>query len=113
MTTYQIFSALKSGEMKMWVNEIGNKADEETGEPAYTGEAPGWWLNGEGAPVSYGEESVAYVFLGIAEDALTFYGGNHPENCSPNGQTIKTKYIIEYNGVTATYNITFEITAAQ
>ena len=113
MTTYQIFSALKSGEMKLWVGEIGNKANEETGEPAYTGEAPGWWLNGEGAPVSYGEESVAYVFLGIAEDALTFYGGNHPDNCSPNGQTIKTKYIIEYNGVTATYNITFEITAAQ
>ncbi len=112
MTTYQIFKALKSGEMKLWVGEIGNKANEETGEPAYTGEAPGWWLNGEGAPVSYGEESVAYVFLGIAEDALTFYGGNHPENCSPNGQTIKTKYIIEYNGVTATYNITFNITAA-
>ena len=113
MTTYQIFSALKSGEMKLWVGEIGNNANEETGEPAYTGEAPGWWLNGEGAPVSYGEESVAYVFLGIAEDALTFYGGNHPENCSPNGQTIKTKYIIEYNGVTATYNITFDITAAK
>ena len=113
MTTYQIFNALKSGEMKLWVGEIGNKANEETGEPAYTGEAPGWWLNGEGAPVSYGEESVAYVFLGIAEDALTFYGGNHPENCSPNGQTIKTKYIIEYNGVTATYNITFDITAAK
>ena len=113
MTTYQIFSALKSGEMKMWVNEIGNKADEETGLPAYTGEAPGWWLNGEGAPVAWGDEAVAYVFLGIAEDALAFYGGNHPENCSPNGQTIKTKYIIEYNGVTATYNITFDITAAQ
>ena len=112
MTTYQIFKALKSGEMKMWVNEIGNKANEETGEPAYTGEAPGWWLNGEGAPVSYGEESVAYVFLDASEEALYFYGGNHPENCSPNGQTIKTKYIIEYNGVTATYNITFNITAA-
>ncbi len=113
MTTYQIFSALKSGEMKLWVNEVGNKADEETGLPAYTGEAPGWWLNGEGTPVAWGDEAVAYVFLGIAEDALTFYGGNHPDNCSPNGQTIKTKYIIEYNGVTATYNITFEITAAQ
>ena len=113
MTTYQIFSALKSGEMKLWVNEVGNKADEETGLPAYTGEAPGWWLNGEGTPVAWGDEAVAYVFLGIAEDALTFYGGNHPDNCSPNGQAIKTKYIIEYNGVTATYNITFEITAAQ
>ena len=113
MTTYQIFSALKSGEMKLWVNEVGNKADEETGLPAYTGEAPGWWLNSEGTPVAWGDEAVAYVFLGIAEDTLTFYGGNHPDNCSPNGQAIKTKYIIEYNGVTATYNITFDITAAQ
>ena len=112
MTTYQIFKALKSGEMKLWVNEIGNKANED-GTPAYTGEAPGWWLNGEGAPVSWGDEAVAYVFLGTSETALNFYGGNHPDNCSPNGQTIKTKYIIQYGEVTATYNITFNITAAQ
>ena len=112
MTTYQIFKALKSGEMKLWVNEIGNKANED-GTPAYTGEAPGWWLNGEGAPVSWGDEAVAYVFLGTSETSLTFYGGNHPDNCSPNGQTIKTKYIIQYGEVTATYNITFNITAAQ
>ena len=112
MTTYQIFSALKSGEMKMWVNEIGNMAAED-GMPAYTGEAPGWWLNGEGAPVAWGAEAIAYVFLGISETSLTFYGGNHPDNCSPAGQTINTKYIIERNGVTATYNIKFDITAAE
>ena len=112
MTTYQIFSALKSGEMKMWVNEIGNMANEETGVPSYTGEAPGWWLNAEGAPVSWGDEAVAYVFLGISEESLAFYGGNHPDNCTPTGATIKTKYIIEYNGITATYNITFDITPA-
>ena len=110
MTTYQIFSALKSGEMKLWVGEIGNMANED-GTPAYTGEAPGWWLNGEGAPVSWGEEAVAYVFLGASEESLTIFGGNHPENCSPNGQTITTKYIIEYNGTTVTYNVTFDITA--
>jgi len=110
MTTYQIFKALKSGEMKMWVNEIGNKADDE-GVPAYTGEAPGWWLNGNGEPVSWGDEAVAYVFLGISETDLAFFGGNHPDNCSPTGQTIKTKYIIQYGDVTATYNITFDITA--
>ena len=112
MTTYQIFKALKSGEMKLWVNEIGNKANED-GTPAYTGEAPGWWLNGEGAPVSWGDEAVAYVFLGTSETALNFYGGNHPDNCSPAGQTIKTKYILQYGDVTATYNIAFNITAAQ
>jgi hypothetical protein len=112
MTTYQIFSALKSGEMKMWVNEIGNMANEETGAPAYTGEAPGWWLNAEGAPVAWGAEAVAYVFLGISEESLAFYGGNHPDNCTPAGANIKTKYIIEYKGTTATYNITFDIKAA-
>ena len=112
MTTYQIFSALKSGEMKLWVNEIGNMANED-GTPAYTGEAPGWWLNSNGEPVSWGDEAVAYVFLGISEESLTIFGGNHPENCSPAGQTITTKYIIEYNGTTVTYNVTFDITAAE
>mgnify|MGYP002623619375 CR=1 FL=1 len=112
MTTYQIFSALKSGEMKLWVNEIGNMANED-GTPAYTGEAPGWWLNGNGEPVSWGDEAVAYVFLGASEESLTIYGGNHPDNCSPTGQVITTKYIIEYNGTTVTYNVTFDITAAE
>ena len=112
MTTYQIFSALKSGEMKLWVNEIGNMADDE-GNPAYTGEAPGWWLNGNGEPVSWGDEAVAYVFLGASEESLTIFGGNHPDNCSPTGQVITTKYIIEYNGTTVTYNVTFDITAAE
>lgn len=110
MTTYQIYSALQSGEMKMWVGEIGNMAAED-GTPAYTGEAPGWWLNGEGAPVSWGDEAVAYVFLGATSESLGFYGGNHPDNCPAEGKTIQTKYIIEYNGTTATYNITFDITA--
>lgn len=112
MTTYQIFQAIENGEMKMWVGEIGNKADDE-GNPDYTGDAPGWWLNSEGAPVSWGDEAIAYVCLVSSEEELYFYGGNHPDNCSPQGQTIKTKYIIEYKGTTATYNVTFEITAAQ
>ena len=112
MTTYQIFKAIKDGSLKMWVKEIGANANED-GSPAYTGEAPGYWLDGNGDAVSFGETSVAYVFLGYSETSLNIYGGNHPENCSPTGQTIKTKYIIECNGVTVTYNITFDITAQQ
>ena len=112
MTTYQIFKAIKDGSLKMWVKEIGANANED-GTPNYTGEAPGYWLDSNGDSVAFGESSVAYVFLGNSETSLTIFGGNHPENCSPTGQTIKTKYIIECNGVTVTYNITFDITAQQ
>lgn len=110
MTTYQIFSALKSGEMKMWVGEVGSDADED-GDPQYTADAPGYWLNSDGQRVTWGDEAIVYINLDITEESLDFYGGNHPENCSPLGQTIKTKYIIEKDGVTATYNITFDVSA--
>ncbi len=110
MTTYQIFKAIKDGSLKMWVKEVGANADDE-GAPKYTGEAPGYWLDGDGNAVDFGENAIGYVFLGSSETTLTIFGGNHPENCSPTGQTIKTKYIIECNGVTVTYNITFDITA--
>lgn len=112
MTTYQIFKAIKDGSLKMWVKEVGANANED-GSPAYTGEAPGYWLDANGDAIAYGESSVAYVFLGHSETALYIFGGNHPDNCSPTGQTIKTKYVIECNGVTVTYNITFDITAQQ
>lgn len=112
MTTYQIFQALKSGEMNMWVGEVGANADEE-GHAAYTADAPGYWLNAEGQSVSYGSEAIAYLNLAISEESLVFYAGNHPENCSPTGQTIKTKMIVEKDGITATFNVTINITAAQ
>ncbi len=112
MTTYQIFSALKSGEMNMWVGEVGKDAGED-GLAQYTADAPGYWLGSEGQRVTWGEEAVAYINLGISEESLAFYGGNHPENCSPNGTVIKTKLIVEKGGVTATFNVTFNITAAQ
>lgn len=111
MTTYQIFSALKSGEMNMWVGEVGKDAGED-GLPQYTADAPGYWLGNDGQRVSWGEEAMAYVSLGISEENLAFYGGNHAENFSPNGGTIKTKMIVEKDGVTATFNITFNIEAA-
>ena len=112
MTTYQIFSALKNGEMNMWCGEVGKDANED-GTPAYTADAPGYWLGVEGQRVTWGDEAIVYLNLGISEESLAFYSGNHPENCNPNGQTIKTKMILEKDGVTATFNITINITAAQ
>ena len=111
MTTYQIFSALKSGEMNMWVGEVGADADEK-GNASYTADAPGYWLGSEGQRVVWGEEAIVYLNLGISEESLAFYSGNHPENCNPNGQTIVTKMIVEKDGITATFNITIDITAA-
>ena len=112
MTTYQIFKALKSGEMNMWCEEVGKDANED-GTAAYTADAPGYWLGSEGQRVSWGEEAIVYLNLGISEESLGFYSGNHPENCNPNGQTIKTKMIVEKDGITATFNITIDITAGQ
>ena len=111
MITYQIFSALKSGEMNMWVGEVGADANED-GTAAYTADAPGYWLGSEGQRVVWGEEAIVYLNLGISEESLAFYSGNHPENCNPNGQTIVTKMIVEKDGITATFNITIDITAA-
>lgn len=111
MTTYQIYSAIKSGELKMWIDEVGSPAD-EAGNPAYTGEAPGYWLDMDGHAASWGSGSeFVYVFLGCSETELFFYAANHPELFPAEGGSMKVKYIIELNGVTATYNITFNIVA--
>lgn len=110
MTTYQIFKALKSGKMKLWVAEVGKDAGED-GAPQYTADAPGYWLGKDGQRVTWGDEAIVYLNLVITEESLEFVGGNHPDNCSPAGQTIKTKFIIEKDGVTATYNVTFEVKA--
>ena len=112
MTTYQIYSAIKSGELKMWIDEVGKPAD-DAGNPAYTGEAPGYWLDMEGQAASWGSgNELVYVFLGCSETELYFYAANHPELFPAEGGSMKVKYVIECNGVTATYNITFNITPA-
>ena len=112
MTTYQIYSAIKSGELKMWIDEVGKPAD-DAGNPAYTGEAPGYWLDMEGQAASWGSgNELVYVFLGCSETELFFYAANHPELFPAEGGSMKVKYVIECNGVTATYNITFNITPA-
>ena len=113
MTTYQIYSAIKSGDLKMWIDEVGSPANED-GSPAYTGEAPGYWLSMDGKAAAWGSGSEnVYVFLGCSETELYFYAANHPEEAlfPSTGGTMKVKYIIECNGVTATYNITFNVTA--
>lgn len=112
MTTYQIFSALKSGEMNMWVGEVGADADDE-GNAQYTADAPGYWLGAEGQRVTWGDEAIVYLNLGISEESLAFYSGNHPDNCSPAGQTVVTKMILEKDGITATFNITIDVTPAE
>ena len=112
MTTYQIYSAIKSGELKMWIDEVGKPAD-DAGNPAYTGEAPGYWLDMEGQAAAWGSgNELVYVFLGCSETELFFYAANHPELFPAEGGSMKVKYVIECNGVTATYNITFNITPA-
>jgi hypothetical protein len=96
--------------MNLWVGEVGADANED-GTAAYTADAPGYWLGSEGQRVAWGDEAIAYLNLGISEESLAFYSGNHPENCNPAGQTIKTKVILEKDGITATYNVTIDITA--
>lgn len=111
MTTYQIFSAIKSGELKMWVDAVGENVDEE-GNPKYTGGAPGYWLDANGKPIGYGNGMI-YGELHSSEESLVLAFGNHPENFAPTGGQVKTKFVIECNGVTATYNVTYNVTAAQ
>ena len=110
MTTYQIYSAIKSGDLKMWIDEVGSPANED-GTPGYTGGAPGYWLDANGKAVGYGD-GLVYGELHCSEESLVLAFGNHPENFSPNGGQVMTKYVIELNGVTATYNITYDVTAA-
>ena len=85
---------------------------DEEGNPQYTADAPGYWLGCDGQRVSWGEEAIVYLNLVTSEETLEFYTGNHPENCNPAGQTIKTKMIIEKGDITATYNVTIDIKAA-
>lgn len=113
MTTYQIFKAIKDGTLKMWVSEKGKPVGDD-GKPAYTADAPGYWLAADGTAVKYASEDpkpVCFVSLAYSETELQLTAGNHPDNCSPTGQKVTTTYIIECNGVTATYHITFDITA--
>jgi len=106
MTTYQIFKAVKSGDLKVYLNEVSEE------DPKYTGEAPGYWIDGDGNSIEW-KNGIVWMSLGSSETELYLYGGNHPDNCSPTGQSVPIKFIIVCNGVTATYNITFDVTAKE
>lgn len=100
-TTYQIHQAILSGELKLYVDEITEEA------PAYTADAPEYWLNTEGKACGW-SDGIVWCSIGHSETTLTLYGGNHHENAEA-GNVVTTKYIATYNGGSVTFNITFTI----
>ena len=105
MTTYEIYKAINNGEVKLYCNEVTAE------EPSYTANAPGYWMDGDGAPSAYAD-GVIFAETGRNETTLTLYVGNHPDNCNPNGQTVNTKLIYTHtNGGKLVLNVTVEIKA--
>lgn len=104
MTTYQIFQAFQNGELVMY------NGDATEGDPGYTGEAPGYWLNAEGKTVSWGEEAIYYCFLGLGKDFANVYAANHPDNCTGALESQVT-YRVVCRGMTVTLNIKIQIGA--
>ncbi len=103
MTTYEIHRAKVAGELKMYINK-------ESGEDVdYTADAPGYWLSAEGESSPYAD-GILWCSLGGDETSLFLNGGNHPDNCDPNGQTVQSKIIITCNGGKAIFNLTFKVT---
>ena len=103
MTTYQIHQAIAKGDLKLYQGAVSETA------PAYTADAPGYWLKADGT-VGQWAESVVWTSIGHNETELFLFGGNHPDNTTP-GTTVKTKYIATCNGGSVTFNITFNVTA--
>ena len=104
MTTYQIFQAFQNGELKMYNGQITE------GDPVYTGEAPGYWLNANGETVEWGANAAYYCFLELRKDACVVYGANHPENLTTALDSKLTYYVV-CNGATVTFNININIAA--
>lgn len=104
MTTYQIFQAFQNGELKMYNGQITE------GDPVYTGEAPGYWLNANGETVEWGPDAAYYCFLELRKDACVVYGANHPENLTTALDSKLTYYVV-CNGATVTLNININIAA--
>lgn len=107
MTTYQIYQALQSGDLKVY---IGN---ETAGDPSYTGSGAGeYWIDGDGAPCEYATGVLYIGFYTDGSEYMEIGTGNHPDNCSKEGQTVTTKMIVTCNGAKATFNVTVNIAAA-
>lgn len=105
MTTYQIFSAMKNGDLKGYIDEVTDE------DPEYTAGAPGYWLDGDGKAAGYAD-GMAYLELHGSETELILAMGNHPDNCPPTGKTFSTKYILTCNGGKVILNLTIDIKAA-
>ena len=105
MTTYEIYSAKMSGDLKIYLNE------ETEEDPSYTADVPGYWIDAAGQASGWGD-GIIWCSLGGNETSLYLYGGNHPGNCSTEGQTVNTKVIITCNGGKAIFNLTYDVTAA-
>jgi hypothetical protein len=101
-TTYQIHKAIVSGELKLYQGAVSDT------DPKYTADVPGYWLKADGT-VGEWAESVIWCSIGHSETELYLYGGNHKDN-GVGGTTVTTKLIAKYNGVTVTFNITFNVT---
>lgn len=101
MTTYQIHQAIGSGELKLYQGAVS-----ET-EPAYTADAPGYWLQADGTAGGWAE-SLVWCSIGHSETELYLYGGNHPDNAVA-GNTVNTVLIATLNGGQVTLNITFNV----
>jgi len=101
-TTYQIHQAILSGDLKLYQGAVTDI------EPAYTADAPGYWLDANGAAIAYAN-GLVWCSIGHSETELFLFGGNHHENAVA-GNTVSTVLIATYNGGSATFNITFSLT---
>jgi hypothetical protein len=102
MTTYQIHKAIESGELKLYQGAVSETA------PAYTADAPGYWLKPDGTAGSWGQGAVVWVSLGHSETELFLYGGNHPTDGKA-GDKVTTTYIATCNGGSVTLKINFTV----
>lgn len=101
-TTYQIHQAILSGDLKLYQGAVS-----ET-DPSYTADAPGYWLDANGGAIAYAS-GLVWCSIGHSETELFLFGGNHHSNAVA-GNTVNTVLIATYNGGSATFNITFNIT---
>ncbi|PKQ67275.1 DUF4859 domain-containing protein [Labilibaculum manganireducens] len=100
-TTYQIYQAIISGDLKLYEGSVGDT------DPVYTSDVPGYWIKADGTTGEWAE-GLIYLSIGHNETELYLYGGNHPDN-AVSGDTVSTKLIAAYNGVTVTLNITYNV----
>lgn len=102
MTTYQIYQAIKNGEVNAYMNAVADTV------PTYTADAPGFWINDQGQSTSYSSgEACIWTSLSYDKTELNLGGGNHPEYTKT--AEVKYDFILVYNGTKVTYHITYQL----